>query len=199
MSKVACVLPTRGLIYAKTIKGMLENVVQNNAALVIVEGKPMPDCFNDGVEEALSLGASHIWFLEEDNEAPSGVLKAMLDANKPIVTIDYPVAKERSVIHKDKDGKVLWCGLGCTLIRREVFDNIPKPWFEVNKLFNQNGDVIDIPQEKVAKSWGGHDVLFFNTKIKDDITVLPIRGEHYRALELPKREMNSGCYTIKSL
>jgi hypothetical protein len=202
-NKVVAVVPTRGLVYAKTMQGFLTNVYENNAEPLIVDEKPMPDCFNSGVEQALERGAEYIWFLEEDNEAPPGVLKEMLRLQKPIVTLDYNVGGGVSHIHRDEGGKPLWCGLGCTLIRREVFERIEKPWFEVHRHFNQDGKEIIIPKEVLGKKYGGHDVLFFNVKCREagfDITVLEgKKGQHYRAKEIEKREMNNGMYTITTI
>ena len=201
---IKAVLPTRGLIYAKTIQGLLENIHPQN--IVISSGLPMPNCFNDGIRSALDLGADYIWMVEEDNELPRGVLSELLrvaEQGNPIVTMDYTVGGGNSHVYKI-DGKIAWCGLGCTLINRKVFDSIPEPWFEVDKHLDFKGDdfeLRDIPKENVGKSWGGHDSLFFYIKAKQfPITVLEgWHGEHYRCEEMPKIEKNNGHYKIYSL
>lgn len=199
---IQAVLPTRGLIYAQTIQGLLENIGQENINIII--GKPMPDCFNQGVKQALSKGADYIWFVEEDNGLPRGTLDRMLAQKEKIVTIDYTVGGNNSHIYK-QGPKILWCGLGCTLIAREVFENIPEPWFEVNKHLNFNGDgfdIVKIPDEVVGNKWAGHDALFFYTKTRPlGYTIKQIDGhiDHYRCKEVPKRELNNGQYSIYSL
>lgn len=195
-----CVLPTRGLIFARTISGILDNIEVEN--LGIVSEEPMPDCFNHGVAWALENGAEYVWMVEEDNELPTGVLEAMVKLKKDIVTMDYPVAKGASHIKRDKDGTPLYCGVGCTLIHRRVFQAVGAPWFETHILYDQNGNEQLVPGERLPRSWGGHDVRFFKKAREKgfEITVLEgFKGEHYRALEIPKRELNHGFYTVQSL
>lgn len=202
---IQAVLPTRGLIYAKTIKGLLNNISQEN--INIIDGLPMPDCFNVGTQIALDKGADYIWFVEEDNELPDGALESLLREarkGKKIITVDYTVGGNNSHIYKI-NSEPAWCGLGCTLIAREVFESIKSPWFEVDKHLNfaDNGFTIkSIPKEVVGNKFGGHDSLFFYTKARPlgyKIKVIDGHFEHYRCKEIPKRELNNGNYTIYSL
>lgn len=204
--KVRAVLPTRGLIYARTIAGLLSNkeTYFDPSETVIVSEKPMPDCFNDGVAEALlDEEVTHIWMIEEDNELPEGVLRALITQDKPIVTVDYPVAKGVSHIHRGDKGEILWCGVGNTLIRREVFEKIMYPWFEVDKLMDfKTGGFSQLPDHKVSESFGGHDVLFFTKARNNGFPLSSLagwKGQHFRASEIEKKETNNGYYTISSL
>lgn len=202
---VKAILPTRGLIYAKTIKGLLANIPGED--IIIVDGKPMPDCWNLGIKQALDERADYIWMVEEDNELPKGILQEMLSFQMmryKIVTMDYPVARGSHINYIDE--KVAWCGIGCTLIAREVFEKIPYPWFEVDKHleFRDDGFQINkIPENVVGKKWGGHDALFFYGKTRPlgyTIKVVPnIVGDHYRCEEIVKREFNHGQYNIFGL
>lgn len=202
---IKCVIPTRGLIYAETIRGVLSNLRDTTGEdPIFISGRPIPDCFNTGVRTALDAGATHVWFVEEDNEVKPGVLAEMIAQDNSIVTADYPVAKGVSHIHRDSDGEILWCGIGNTLISREVLDDIGYPWFRADMLRNhKTGEFKKLPQHKVDKSFGGHDVLFFTQarRAKHKIIALSPEwsGQHFRASELPKLETNNGCYTINSL
>lgn len=194
-------IPTRGLVHAKTV----ESVLANTTDIHFVIGKPMPDCFNSIVQAGLEAEADYIWFVEEDNECPKGVLEALLSLDADIATLPYTVGGNHSHIYK-RDNEILWCGLGCTLIKTDVFRALPAPWFEVNKHLNFDGDgfkVLELPPERVPGAWGGHDSYFFycrtrplGFKIKE---LTGWHGAHYRVKELPKLETNVGMYTITEL
>lgn len=201
---IKAVLPTRGLIYAKTVQGLLKNIMADD--IIIIDGRPMPDCWNVGIKEALESGADYIWMVEEDNELPEYILDAMiLEATKghKIVTLDYPVGGARSHINYINNEPV-WCGIGCTLFAREVFERIQYPWFEVDKQLNLSNDTItQIPSELVGKKWAGHDALFFYHKARPlgyKIKVLEgIVGDHYRCADIEKKEINHGQYNVYGL
>jgi hypothetical protein len=200
MSKVVCVLPTRGLVYANTVKGLFNNQFND---LIVVSGRPMPDCFNEGISKALLVDCEYIWMVEEDNELPKGILEKMLKEKKDIVTIDYNVGGGVSHIQRDEGGEIIWCGVGCTLIKRKVFETIPQPWFKVDVYQDQKtGEWHKWPDHQIPKKFGGHDVWFF-TQARNygfKINVLDgVKGLHFRAKEITKREMNQGSYTIYSL
>lgn len=206
MSKVITVVPTRGLIYAGTISSIHENLLENNlllSSLIIGSPRPMPDCFNQLVRDALAEDAEFIWFVEEDNEAPPGVLKAMLEEDVPYITLDYHVGKGVSHIQRDARGEIIWTGLGCTLIKAEVFKALQDPWFEVNKRVSLNtGKIEELDENSIKRGYGGHDVLFGRKLRELSIPMSQLKGwfgRHFRALEIPKREINNGQYTITSL
>jgi hypothetical protein len=200
---IKAVIPSRGLIHSKTMRGVLNNI--SSSDVIILDPLPMPDCFNAHVQAALDKRADFVWFVEEDNECPDGVLDALLELDTDIATLDYTVGGNNSHIY-ERDGEILWCGLGCTLIRSYVFEAIDKPWFEVDKHLNFDGDefkVLQLPEEKVPGAWAGHDSHFFYTKCRPKgfhIKKLEgWHGEHYRVKEIPKLERNHGHYTIYSL
>lgn len=198
MCKIACILPSRGLIYARTVKGLFENARDYHFDLYVSDNLPIPDCFNFNLKTAFANGSEYVWMVEEDNELPDNILYKLLKEDKDIVTLDYNVGKGVSHIQQGEGKENLWCGIGCTLIKKKVFDKLEYPWFRVDKqLMLNTGEWVD----KESK-FGGHDVWFFTQARKAgfEINVLKdIKGQHYRAKELPKRENNNGLYTIYSL
>lgn len=203
---IQVVLPSRGLIYARTMVGLLDNIDKEN--INIVYEKKMPDCFNIGIRKALDSGADYIWMVEEDNELPEGILNALLEEARQghkIITMDYTVGGGNSHIYKI-DGEPAWCGIGCTLIKREVFEAIEEPWFEVDKHLNfkdSGFEILELPEETVGNKFGGHDSLFFYMKARPKGFKIKVlegwHGDHYRCEEVPKLEINNGNYNIYSL
>ena len=129
--KVVAALPTRGLIYARTLISLQRNEIDG---LAIVPGLPIPDCHNIAVKEALKEKPTHVWIVEEDMEYPDGTLEKMLAQNAYITVCSYSLGAFRCIYRQG--GKVTFGGTGCMLVRSEVFDQIPYPWFESDKTFD---------------------------------------------------------------
>ena len=115
---------------------------------------------------------THIWFLDNDIVPPSNVLPLLLGVNDDITGLlcfkkthpYYPVAyknhptdkKLRRVYAEFNPGELLKpdaIGTGCMMIKREVFEAIPYPWF---KFEDDNGRLTgeDINFCNAAKSAG---------------------------------------------
>lgn len=118
------------------------------------------------IEQALQLEATHVFFVDDDVLIPRDALKKLLAHDKDIVSGLYlqrnfphaPIAFNVSL----NDGKcrykflnnketglveVVNFGLGCCLIKTDVFRNIPKPWITIGQLN--------------AQEWND-DIAFFN-------------------------------------
>ena len=98
------------------------------------------------VEEAQSVKASHLFFMDSDMMMPGDTLNKLLAHNKMIVGCSYN-ERRLPLVHtvkvKDENGlksvastdlpkhlfKCYALGMGCLLIDMRVFDTIEKPWF----------------------------------------------------------------------
>lgn len=173
--KVVAAIPTRGVILTECLDSVVENLsaaVQRfgcGAAIATTWDKPMPEGHNEVVKKALNFGATHIWMVEEDVIAPMLGLNEMLKADKDYVAIDLPEKsdKRRSYIARwpvnDPVYKIYWTHLGCTLIKREVFEKIPYPWFENNHQYEvdtSHGAMLSFRKLDKPHDYGGHDMLF---------------------------------------
>jgi hypothetical protein len=197
MPNVYTALPTRGLIYGRTIQGLKKN----DSDFRIYPELPIPKCFNKPVRDFLQSDSKYLWFVEEDNVPTKGILKRLLKTNRPISTVDYKVGAKVSHVHKI-DGKVAWCGLGCTLIKREVFEALSDPWFRIDKRRNhKTGEWSDISKRGQGKGFGGHDVWFFTQARKGgyNIHVIDEKIDHLRCDQLKRTETNNGTYTINKI
>jgi hypothetical protein len=137
MSTFAVVTPSRGLVHSRTVEAVMAAVERAEAAghefrgWRLTHDLPIPDCHEKVAELGLATGADALWFVEEDNVPPPTALTASFDMldEFPVVAVDYPVADAWACINHDEQGEVRWSGLGSTLIRREVFETLPRPWF----------------------------------------------------------------------
>lgn len=107
---------------------------------------PLDRSRNYLVEMALNKKATHIWFIDTDMVIPKGTLEALLEMNVPIASALYfekgipywpCIRKNDNGIWK-KTEEIKWnqhmpidgVGMGCCLIRTDIFQKIPKPWFK---------------------------------------------------------------------
>lgn len=134
-------------------------------------------------EEALEWGADAILYIDSDMRFPADALNVLLSRDVPIIGVNATTRREPVVptamnLHLDKmkqEGNVrqVWTkiesrgkigieqvtavGFGVTLIRKEVFEKIPKPWFDV--IWTDHGNVI------------GEDVAFCVKAMEQNIPV----------------------------
>jgi len=203
--RIAVCLPTRGLIFAETIKALIKELKPYEYELIIVSGLPIPDSHNTCVEEALVTDCNWILFLEEDIVLPEGAIKLFkneIQKGAKVVIIDYPIEGSESCVIK-KDGKLLWGPLGCTLIAREVFEDMPRPWFRTDKtLLITNEKTFEYKIQDVPNKYGGHDILFYLYLRQKGIPVGIVEGvkaKHLRLESWERKTMNNGVHKIYEL
>ena len=111
-------------------------------------------------EEALADGAEAILWIDSDMRFPANTLEVMLSRKVPILGVNattrrapiLPTAlnlemeKDTAVLRKvESRGKqgieqVTAVGFGVTLVKSQVFREIPKPWFNI--IWKDDGDII---------------------------------------------------------
>ena len=197
---ISVCLPTRGLVFTE-----VEEALSNN-----FEGKydykiyrsfnlPIPDCQNELVEKALNDGATRIFFVEEDVVLPENTLNKLILADADIACLDYGVEGWSCVTRAKKDNEILWCGLGATLIKREVFDVLEKPYFRQDRLLLLN----DWPEVKWVDAgekerYGGQDIYFCCMARDKGFKIVQIPGEarHLKLDKLGQPGVNKGLHEI---
>ena len=117
-------------------------------------GKPIGHNRNMIVTKFLETDAEYLWFVDNDCIIPINALELLLEADKPIVSGLYPVLKLGMVFYfcagnlnddpdtqhegrfrmleRQPEGltKVHMTGMGCCLIKRELFEKTKFPWFQ---------------------------------------------------------------------
>ena len=111
-------------------------------------------------EEALADGAEAVLWIDSDMRFPANTLEVMLSRKVPILGVNATTRREpiiptagqlemngdvatfRKVESRGKQGieQVTAVGFGVTLVKSQVFKEIPKPWFNI--IWKDDGDII---------------------------------------------------------
>jgi hypothetical protein len=169
--KIAIVTPSRGLVHTRTMESIYETVKLAKAFDDIIwehffsHDKPIPQAQNYLIKKALDWEADYILSVEEDNIIPREGLKKMLHKMRlppvGVVCIDYPVTAKGVGGVCRKNNKIMWCGLGCTLIASWVFEKIDKPWFDTSySWLIKSKNPLELERIDVPNKYGGHDINF---------------------------------------
>jgi hypothetical protein len=211
MGSFAVLTPSRGLVHSRTIEAVMANVAAASAAghefrgWRLTHDLPIPDCDNAVTEAGLATGAEALWFVEEDMVPADDALVASFTAEALIAAIDYPVGERPSwaCISRDDTGHVYWCGLGATLIRREVFEMIERPWFrtDITYAIDRHPDGTRTLREMQRPSeYGGQDIGFFRRCLDAGIPITPVDGQlagHARIRAMGRSGTNNGAHTVE--
>ena len=140
------------------------------------------------VEEALRLEAQYILFIEDDTIPPPGTipeLTRMLDGADESFMTCGGIYTTRSnppepIVYREPGGGPFWnwklgdifecwaCGMGCQMIRMELFKKMPKPWFKEIKSREEALEFSDLFPDALNKSVQDVRVstdMFFFTKM----------------------------------
>jgi hypothetical protein len=150
---------------------------------------PIDKAQTEMAEEALSLGAQYILFIEDDTIPPPGVLlelSRILETSDESIMVCGGIYTTRSnppepIVYMGPSEGCFWnwklgeifpcwaCGMGCTMIRTEIFKLMPKPWFRELKTIEEvreYPDLFPVPAELVPSKKGGvSSDMFFYAKL----------------------------------
>lgn len=189
---------------------------------------PIPQSHNYCVETALQNSSiQKIFFIEEDNFLFPDAFVAVATSEYDITALQYndKNGSPHGIIHYDGSGEILWCGLGATCIKREVFETLGAPYFrtdtryKIKKKYVEEGKTItDFEPIEPRQEWsdienrmievkdeykyGGLDVDFYTRARKQgySIQTLPaFKAHHFQLVELGKPHTNQGVHTIRQV
>ena len=202
--KVAVILPSRGLMFSRTAEEISQNVRDIPHKWFFAHRKPIPECFESPTNRALlDEEITHLWFVEDDMILPPNTLKKMLDKGTAVVTADYPVAKSGrgSIFVVDK--QVIFCGTGCLLVKREVFNELRAPYWRTDMRWNikNYGEFYKMTRSEDTNldGYGLHDVNFCMNLYHLGIpihTIKPNLGQR-KLVALGKSGSNDGAHKIE--
>jgi len=144
------------------------------------------------VDEALTMDAEYIFFIEDDTIPPPG---ALLELGRVLETSDASVMTCGGIYTTRNNppepivymgpgkgahwnwrlGDIFECwatGMGCTMIKMEVFKQMPKPWFKELKTLEEVEEYADLFPEflsnegKIRKIGVSTDLFFFSKLAK---------------------------------
>lgn len=230
---IAVCTPSRGLIFSKCVQGIIEGMQSCNAVGIATKyftshDLPIPDSHNFCVEQAFQNPAvKKILFIEEDMYVFPDAFVALATSDEPIVTLQYNDrnGSVNGIIHYNEAHEIIWCGLGATAIKREVFEALGAPFFrtdtryKIHKKPHPNGGFISTFEEIEPKQvwseeegktievkdhykYGGLDVDFYSRarKLGYKIVCLPeYKAHQFELVQLGEKYINNGCHTIKQV
>jgi hypothetical protein len=198
--RIGIILPTRGLVFTQ-VEQAIEEMRDTRVRVYRSHNLPIPDGHNQLVKQALTDGCEWLFFIEEDTVPPAGILEKLLQADNDIACVDYGVSGW-GCITRNSQGEILWCGLGCTLIKRHVFEKMIYPYFRVDMTLRLNDwSWQQLPEKYIkTKHYGSLDIWFCDQARKLGFTIIQVVGEceHLELIVLGKRETNYGLHSIQA-
>ena len=150
-AKVAICTPVRDfttVLFTNSLANLTYKAGQagQNVTINMIMGSEVTMQRQHLVDQALETDCTHILWLDSDMSFPSNTLNALLSHDKDIIACNYStrVPPHRPVAFRSKndlDSRVytgtgiqkIWAiGLGCMLVKREVFETLEKPYFKIS-------------------------------------------------------------------
>jgi len=150
-ARVAICVPVRDFVtvmFTNSLSNLTYKCGQANQHVTVnmVMGSEVTMQRQQLVNEALETDCTHLLWIDSDISFPTYTLNALLSHDKDIIACNYStrVAPHRPVAFRsqhDLDSRVydatgiqkIWAvGMGCMLVKREVYENIPVPHFRIS-------------------------------------------------------------------
>jgi len=196
---IAVVQPSRGLIFTEALNALDKGLQKYNHKFYRTHDMIIPECFNYLTEQALNDGAEYILYSEEDTVMPDGAMERLLLADADITCIDYAVSGYSCIARNKDTDEILWCGLGCTLVKSEVFSKLEKPYFRSDKVLLLNSWPNVEWVSAGEQSYGGQDIYFCMMAREKGFKIKQVEGEckHLKLMELGRPEINKGLHIVE--
>lgn len=208
--KIAIIIASRGLVFSKTMDSVLSNILENvqhkiTFKLYMAHNLPIPQCFNEPLEQALADKPDLVWFVEEDMVIGKGALTEMLTMiynGYKVVTGEYVDRRtNKNLTVKNEVGTVLFCGMGCLLVQASLFPLLTAPYIKrgcFKRIDTPNGSDYELVEGKNTDWYGTQDV-YLTLKLRQLAGVIGVIKAPVGHLELLKTGddlKNNGTHAI---
>jgi hypothetical protein len=170
--------------------------------LLLTHDQPIPGAQNEITRRALSLGCESILYIEEDIVVPRDLI-SHVQSPQLVQCVDYALEGGGRSTALDKAGRVLFCGLGCTLVAAQIFQTLPLPWFSTRSFtIDRDGVRQRLAPSAGETQYGGQDISFCYALQQAGIDIHRIDGievEHLRVRHMGQAHSNHGCHTVEAL
>ena len=199
---------SRGMILTDTVEWLLRAQQRFGAYahFEFTKNQSIPEAQNVVTEQALAHNPGGVFYIEEDMLPPEpGVLIDTMVSEMdsyPVQVIDYPLRGGTRSVRRDDKGNVLFSGMGCMLVRADVFPVLDKPWFASTAYtIEQDYGVGRLQLKKGTLSYGGQDIYTSQNLRKHGFTIHVVEGRcrHFMIKEYGQQGVNNGCHLIEEL
>ena len=201
---IGIILPSRGYIFTEVLESIETMRKRWGIALYMSHNLPVPQAFNELTKKALNAGCSELLYVEEDTVPPLHIVEDMMkiledDEKCGAVFCEYPLSNGQStVVYKEGTKKILYGGLGCTMVPACVFADLKEPFFRSDLAF-QLTPYTEWKTVDPLKQYGLYDVHFFCMVRKKGYTIAKVDSiaRHLKVTKLGTPEVNGGIHLIE--
>ena len=141
-------IPCYGAIQAQTALVAAAIARRSDVTFAPIAGSPIDHVRNSMVKMLLgSPDYTHLLMVDSDVVPPGNIVDLLLECDSPLATGIVPICVQEAIVSNvivgegdqshfltkwDTEGEpfeVEGAGTGCVLVAREVFENVPWPWF----------------------------------------------------------------------
>lgn len=204
VDKLGILIPSRGQVFTRVMNRLVKEYYPMPHRFYFTDRIATPEAFNILVDKALRHNCNYLLFIEEDTVPPKNFIQSMLDVLNTnslcsAVAIEYPLLGGwSSIVHLKDTGDILYCGMGCTLMRADTFKSLTKPYFRSDLAFYLNENLWK--RVNAQQQYGLYDVLLFSRLRKLGFQICQIPGicEHLMVDIPAKTQENGSTITIKN-
>lgn len=125
---------------------------------------------NKEVARCLKMQPDYILFLDDDQTMPDEALELLIGLDTDIAVMDTPPHdSDLDNVTFNPDGSIAYCTIACSLIKRNVFEVLPSPWFLSTYNFistgNSEGKLLFQRLDKSVDDNVGEDIYFIRTAV----------------------------------